>query len=82
MDGLVSYMEELATGVLDVGWQHLSTNMIAAIHNIPPELKGVMRKTAVVCEHFRRMTRGGLLAEDESSSEDDDTKSYDGSESD
>ena len=35
MDGLVPYMEEVATGVSDAGWQHLSTNFIAAIHNLP-----------------------------------------------
>ena len=53
MDGLVPYMEEVATGVSDVGWQHLSTNFIAAIHNLPLELTSVMRKIAVACEHFR-----------------------------
>ena len=52
MDGLVPYMEELATRVSGDGWQHLSTNLIAAIHNLRPELTGVMRKMAVACEHF------------------------------
>ena len=42
----------------------------------------MMRKMAVACEHFCRTTRGGLLAEDVSSSEDDDVESVDGSESD
>ena len=78
MDWLVPYMEELATGVSDVGWKHLNSNFIAAIHNLPPELTGVMRKMAVACEHFRWMARGGLLAEDVSSSEDDDAESNDG----
>ena len=82
MDGLVSYMEELATGVSDDGWKHLSTNIIATIHNLPPELTGVMRKMAVACEHFRRTKRGGILAEDVSSSKDDESESDDGSESD
>ena len=81
MDGLVPYMEKVATRVLDVGWQHLSTNLIAAIHNLPPKLTGVMRKMAVACEHFRQTTRGGLLTEDASSLEDDDAKSDDGSKS-
>ena len=36
MDGLISYMEEVATGVSDVGWQHLNTNFIAFVHNLPP----------------------------------------------
>ena len=40
----------------------------------------MMRKMAVACEHFRQMARGGLLAEDASSSEDDDAESDDGSE--
>ena len=82
MDGLVPYMEEVATGVSDVGWQHLSTNFITAIHNLPPELMGVMRKMTVECEHFCRMARGGVLALDSSSSEDDDSESDDGSKSD
>ena len=82
MDGLVPYLDAVATGVSDVGWKHLSTNFIAAIHNLPPELMSVMRKMAVACEHFRLTTRGGLLAEDASSSEDDDAESYDESESD
>ena len=56
--------------------------MIVVIHNLPPELTGVMRKMAVSCEHFRRAARGDLLAEDDSSSKDDDTKSDDESESD
>ena len=36
MDGMVPYMEEVATGVSNVGWKHLSTNFIIAIHNLPP----------------------------------------------
>ena len=43
---------------------------------------GVMRNMVVACEHFRRMARGGILAEDVSSSEDDDAESDDESESD
>ena len=82
MDGLVPYMEELATGVLGDGWKHLSTNLIAAIHNIPPEFTSVMRKMVVACEHFRRAARGDLPAEDESSEEDDDTQPDDESDSD
>ena len=81
MHGLVPYMEELATGVSDIGWKHLSINMIATIQNLPPELTGVMRKMAMACEHFHRAARGDLPAEDESSEEDDDTKSDDKSES-
>ena len=42
----------------------------------------MMRKMAVACDHFRRTARGGLLAEDVSSLEDDDDKSNDGFESD
>ena len=42
----------------------------------------MMRKMAVACEHFRRMARGGVLALDSSSSEDDESESDDGSESD
>ena len=42
----------------------------------------MMRKIAMACEHFHWTTRGGLLAEDVSSSEDDDAESDDGSESD
>ena len=62
----------------DVGWQHLNTNFIAAIHNLPPELMGMMRKMAVACEHFRKIVRGGLLVQDVSSLEDDDSESDDG----
>ena len=80
MDGLILYMEEVATRVSDVGWQHLNTNFIATIHNLPPELTGVMRKMAVAFEHFLQMARGGLLAEDVSSSEYDDAESDDESE--
>ena len=76
MDGLMPYMEEVATGVSDVGWKHLNTNFITAVHNIPPDLTGVMRKMAVACEHFRQMARGGVLALDSSSSEDDESESY------
>ena len=76
------YVEEVSIGVSDVGLKHLSTKFIAAIHNLPPELTGVMRKMAVACKHFCRTARGGLLAEDVSSSEDDDVESDDGSESD
>ena len=82
MDGLVPYMEEVATGVSDVGWQRLCTNFIASIHNIPLEMMTVMRNMAVACEHFRRTSRGGILVEDVSSSKDDDAKSDDGSKSD
>ena len=82
MDGVLPYMEHLATRVSDDGWHHLSSDMIAAIHNLPPELTGVMRKMAMACEHFQRVTRGDLLAEDESSDEDDDTESDDEFESD
>ena len=60
----------------------MNTNFIASVHNIPPELTGVMRKMAVACKHFRSMERGGVLALDSSSSEDDESKSDDGSESD
>ena len=80
MDGLVPYMEQLATGESDDCWQHLSTEMIASIHNLPLELTGVMRKMVVVCEHFRRAVRGDLPVEDESLEEDDDTESDDESE--
>ena len=82
MDGLVPYMEEVAIGVSDVGWQHLNTNFIAVVHNLPPELTGVMRKMAVACEHFCRTARGGVLVLDLSSLEDDESESDDGSESD
>ena len=56
--------------------------MIAAIHNLPLEWTGVMRKMAMAYEHFRRAARGDLPAEDEFSEEDDDTESDDESESD
>ena len=56
--------------------------MIATIHNLPPELTGVMRKMAMACEHFHRAARGDLPIEDVSSKEDDDTESDDESESD
>ena len=72
IDGLVPYMEEVATGVSNVCWQHLSTNFIVAIHNLPPELMSVMRNMAVACEHFRQTMRGGILAEYASSSKYDD----------
>ena len=36
----------------------------------------------MACEHFHRTTRGGLLVEDVSSSEDDESELDDGSESD
>ena len=49
--------------------------MIAAMHNLFPELTGVMMKMAAACEHFHRATRGDLPIEDESSEEDDDTES-------
>ena len=71
MDGLVPYMEEVASRVSDDGWWHLSTNIIASIHNLPLELTGVMRKMAMACEHFRRAVRGDLPTEDESSLKDD-----------
>ena len=54
--------------------------MIAATHNLPPVWTGVMRKMAMACEHFHRVVRGDLPAEDESSEEDDDTESKDESE--
>ena len=52
MDGVLPHLEWLATGVLDDGWQHLSSDMIAAIHNLPSKLTGVMRKMVMDCEHF------------------------------
>ena len=64
----------------DDGWKHLSTNLIASIHNLPPELTGVMRKMAMDCEHFRWAARGDLPAEDVFSEKDDETKSDDESE--
>ena len=78
MDGMVPYMEEVAIGVSDVGWQHLNTNFIFVVHNLPPELTGVMRKMAVACEHFHRTVRDGVLALDSSSSKDDESDSDDG----
>ena len=36
MDGVLPYLERLATGVSDDGWPHLIGEMIAAIHNLPP----------------------------------------------
>ena len=53
MDGVLLYLERLATGVSDDGWQHLSSDMIATIHILPSKLTGVMRKMAMACEHFR-----------------------------
>ena len=82
MDWMVPYMEEVATEDSDVGWKHLNTKFIAAVHNLPPELTGVMRKMAVACEHFHQIVIGGVLALDSSSSEDDESESDDGSESD
>ena len=40
----------------------------------------MMRKMAMACEHFHQMERGGVLALDTSSSEDDESESDDGSE--
>ena len=80
MDGVLPYLEWLATGVSDDGWQHLSSEMISAIHNLPPEWIGVMRKMAMAREHFRWASRGDIPAEDESSEEDNDTESDDESE--
>ena len=51
--------------------------MTVAIHNLPPELTGVMRKMAVACEHFCRAARGDIPAEDESSLKYDDIESDD-----
>ena len=82
MDGVLPYLEWLSTGVSDDGWKHLSSEMIVAIHNLPPEWTGVMRKMDMACEHFRRATRGDLPAKDESSEEDDDIKSDNESKSD
>ena len=58
----------------------MNTDFIAAIHNLPPELTGMMRKMAMACEHFCRTARGGVLALDSSSSEYDESESDDGSE--
>ena len=52
------------------------------IHNLPPELTGVMRKMAVACKQFHQTVRGGLLAKDASSSKDDEVDSNNGSKSD
>ena len=82
MDGLVPYMEEVATRVSDVSWKHLNTNFITDVHNIPPEMTGVMSKMAVACEHFRQMVRGGLLVVDSYSSKDNEFELDYGSESD
>ena len=49
--------------------------MIAIIHNLPPELTGVMRKMAMACEHFRLAVRGDIPTKDVSSDEADDTES-------
>ena len=76
------YMEEVDTGVSDVGWKHLNTNIIAVVHNIPLDMMDMMRKMTVACEHFHRTARGGVLALDSSYSEDDESESDDGSESD
>ena len=61
---MLSYLKRLATRVSDDGWKHLSSEMIAAIHNLRPEWTGVMRKMAMACEHFRRAARGDLPLED------------------
>ena len=61
---MLSYLEWLATGVSDDGWKHLSSEIIFAIHNLPLEWIGVMRKMAMDCEHFRWAARGDLPAED------------------
>ena len=66
--------------VSDDGWQHLSSEMIATIHNLPPEWTGVMRKMVMACEHFCREARGDLPAGDESSKEYDDIELDDESE--
>ena len=68
-------MEEVSTGVSGVGWKHLNTNFIAVVHNVPPEMTGVMRKMVVACEHFHWTVRGGVLALDSPSSEDDESES-------
>ena len=82
MDGLLPYLERLAAGVSDDGWQHLSNDVIASIHSFPPKWTGVMRRMAMTYEHIRRVARGDLPAKDESSEEDDDIESEDESESD
>ena len=80
---MLPYLERLDTGVLDDGWQHLSSEMISSIHNLPPEWTGVMRKMAMACEHFRWAARGDIPVEDESfEDDDDDTESDYESESD
>ena len=56
--------------------------MIASIHSFPPKWIVVMRRMAMAYEHIRRVARGDLPTEDESSKEDDDTDSDDESESD
>ena len=76
---MLPYLERLDIGVSDDGWQHLSSDMIVAIHNLPLELTCVMRKMAMACEHFRRAVRGDIPAEDVSSEEDDGTESDDDS---
>ena len=77
---MLLYLERLATGVSDDGWQHLSSEMISAIHNLPPKWTGVMRKMAMACEQFHREARGDLPTKDESFEEDDDTESDEESE--
>ena len=75
MDGVLSYLEQPANGVSNDGWQHLSSDMIITIHILPLDFTGVMRKMVMACEHFHRAVIGDLPIEDESSEEDDDTKS-------
>ena len=81
VDEFLPYLEWLADGISNDGWQHLNNDMIASIHIFPPEWTSVMRRMAMACEYFRRAVRGDLPAEDESSKENDDTKTDDESES-
>ena len=82
MDGVMSYLERIPTGVSDDGTQHLSIEMIASIHSLSLEWTGVMKRIAMAYEHFCRVAKGNLPTEDESSEEEDDTDSDDESNSD
>ena len=74
VDEFLTHLEWLADGIYDDGWQHLNNDMITSIHSFPLEWTSVMRRVVVACDYLRRVVRGDLPTEDESSEEDDDTK--------
>ena len=78
VDGLLSHLERLASGVSNDGWQHLSNDVIASIHSFPLDWTSVMRRMAMACDYIHRAVRGDLPVVDEYFEEDDDTEPDDG----